>query len=183
MCSHKQAAIQIGRYLLSTKEKGKLYKPDLSKGIEVFVDAQFAGGWDSTNAMSADNVYSCTGYVIFYAGCPIFWQSKLQMEIALSMAEAEYIALLQAMREIIPMTNLIWEMNVIFPLYLPQPKFVLKFQEVNQSCIAMTNNLKFTPQTKHFAIKYHNFATMSRHTLIQNLILFWNIIPTYVGSQ
>jgi hypothetical protein len=72
MHSHKQAVIQISRYLLSTKEKGMLYKPDLSKGIEVFVDADIAGGWDSTNATNVENLYLCTGYVIFYAGCPIF---------------------------------------------------------------------------------------------------------------
>ena len=49
------------------------------------------------------------------------------------------------------------EMNVIFPLYLPWTRFVLKAQEDNQSCIAMANNLKFTPQAKHIAIKYHHF--------------------------
>ncbi len=66
----------------------------------------------------------------------------------------------QALRETIPVTNLMREMNVIFPLYLPQPKFVLKVKEDNQSCIAMTNNPKFTPRTKHIAniaIKYHHF--------------------------
>ena len=100
-----------------------IYKPDSPKGTEVFVDADFAGGWDPGDALNADNVYSCTGYVISYAGCPIFWQSKLQTEIALSTAEAEYIALSQALRETIPMTNLMREMNAIFPLYLPWPKF------------------------------------------------------------
>jgi hypothetical protein len=75
---HEQNVIRIGRYLLSIKEKGMIYKPDLTKGIEVFVDADFAGGWDPDNALNADNVYSCTGYVICYAGCPVFWQSKLQ---------------------------------------------------------------------------------------------------------
>jgi hypothetical protein len=157
MHSHEQAVIQIGRYLLSTKEKGMIYKPDLLKGIEVFVDADFAGGWDPGDALNADNVYSCTGYIILYAGCPIFWQSKLQTEISLSTAKAEYIALSQALRETIPMTILMREMNVIFPLYLPQPKFVLKVCEDNQSCIAMTNNPKFMPRTKHIAIKYHHF--------------------------
>jgi hypothetical protein len=87
MRSHKQAVIRIGRYLLSTKEKGMVYKPDSLRGIEVFVDADFAGCWDPADAMNAENVYSRTGYVIFYAGCPIFWQSELQMEIALSTAE------------------------------------------------------------------------------------------------
>jgi hypothetical protein len=134
-----------------------MYKPNLKRGLEVFVDANFAGGWDPEDAENADNVYSCTGYDICYAGCPMFWQSKLQTEIALSTTEAEYIALLQALRETLPMTNLMREMNVIFPLYLPKPKFVLKVQEDNQSCIAMTNNPKFTPCTKHIAIKYHHF--------------------------
>ena len=87
----------------------------------------------------------------------MFWQSKLQTEIALSTAEAEYIALSQALRETLPMSNLMREMDVIFPLYLPCPKFVLKVREDNQSCIAMTNNPKFTPRTKYIAIKYHHF--------------------------
>ncbi len=97
------------------------------------MDADFTGGWDSTNAMNDENLYSCKGYVIFYAGCPIFWQSKFQTEIALSAAEAEYFALSQALREYIPMTNLMQEMNMIFPLYLPQPKFVLKVQGMVQA--------------------------------------------------
>ncbi len=134
-----------------------IYRTDLAKGLEVFVDANFAGGWDPEEAENTDNVYSHTGFVICYAGCPMFWQSKLQIEIALSTAEAEYIALMQALRKTLPMTNLMREMNVIFPLYLPKPKFALKVWEDNQSCIAMTNNTKCTPQTKHIAIKYHHF--------------------------
>ncbi len=53
----------------------------------------FAEGWDPGDPLNADNVYLRTGYVIQYAGCPIYWQSKLQTEIALSTAEAKYIAL------------------------------------------------------------------------------------------
>jgi hypothetical protein len=94
MCSHEQAVMRIGCYLLSTKEKGMIYKPDPSQGIEVYVVADFAGRWDPDNALNAENFYSRRGYVISYAGCPIFWQSKLETEIALLTAEAEYIALL-----------------------------------------------------------------------------------------
>jgi hypothetical protein len=36
--------MRIGWYLLSTKERGMIYAPDSSKGLEVFVDADFAGG-------------------------------------------------------------------------------------------------------------------------------------------
>jgi hypothetical protein len=107
------------------KERGTIYAPDSSKGLEVFVDANFAGGWNPGDASNADNVYSHTGYVICYSGCPMFWQNKLQTEIALLTAKAEYIALSQALREAILMTNLMKEMNVIFPLHLPKPRFIL----------------------------------------------------------
>jgi hypothetical protein len=123
---HEQAVMRIGRYLLSTRKKGMTYKPDSSKGLELYVNADFAGGWDPADPGNADNIYSRTRFVIRYASCPIFWQSKLQTEIALSTAKAEYIALSQALRETIPMMNLMKEINIIFPLYLPQPKFVTK---------------------------------------------------------
>ena len=115
--------------------------------------------------MNADNVYSQTGYVIWYAGCPIYWQIKLQTEIALSTAEAEYTALSQALRETLPMTSLMKEINVIFPLYLPSPSFVTKVREDNQSCIAMALNPKFSPRTKHIVIKYHHFR---KHVITQS---------------
>jgi hypothetical protein len=112
---------------------------------------------DPSEADNADNVYSCTGFVIYYAGCSVFWQSKLQTEIALSTAEAEYILMSQALRETIPLATLMREMNEIFPLYSPSPKFIIRVQEDNQSCIAMAENPKFTPRTKHIAFKYRHF--------------------------
>ena len=117
------------------------------------------------DANDASNVYSRTGFVIRYAGCPILWQSKLQTEIALSTAEAEYIAMSQALREMIPLMNLMREIDVIFDLYIPKPKFIVKVHEDNQSCIAMAQNPKFTPRTKHIAIKYHHFR---KHVVTQS---------------
>ncbi len=63
------------------------------KGIEVYVDADFAGGWTSADADSADNVLSRTGFIICYANCPLVWCCKLQTKIALSPAKAKYIAM------------------------------------------------------------------------------------------
>jgi hypothetical protein len=134
-----------------------IYKPDSSKGLEVYVDADFAGGWDPADPGNTDSIYSRTRFVIQYTSCPIVLQRNLQTEIALSTAEAEYIALSQALRETIPMMNLMKEINVIFLLYLSQPKFVIKVREDNQSCIAMANNPKLSPWTKHIALKYHHF--------------------------
>jgi hypothetical protein len=91
----------------STSTRGIVYTPKPELGLECFVDADFAGGWTQADADNPDNVLSRTGYVIRYAGCPIGWCSKLQSEIALSTAEAEYIALSQALREVIPLITLL----------------------------------------------------------------------------
>jgi hypothetical protein len=46
-----------------------IYRPDLARGFEVVVNANFAGEWDPEDAVNADNVYSCiTGFVIFMLG-------------------------------------------------------------------------------------------------------------------
>lgn len=87
MLSHEKAIMRLGRYLLDTRKHGIIYKPDRSKGLECYVDADFAWGWTQADASNAENVLSCTGYVIMYANCPILWVSRLQTEIALSTAE------------------------------------------------------------------------------------------------
>ncbi len=87
--------MRIGRYLLDTRKRGIIYKLDKSKGLECYVDVDFAGEWSQADAENADNVLSRTGYILMYANCPILWVSRLQTEIALSTAKAEYIALSQ----------------------------------------------------------------------------------------
>jgi hypothetical protein len=79
-------------------------------GIECYVDADFAGGWNITTSADADNVMSCTGFVIIYANCPIYWASCLQTEIALSIAKEEYIAMSSAFHKVIPPMTLLKEL-------------------------------------------------------------------------
>ena len=54
-----------------------------------------------------DSVRSRHGYVIMYAGCPIVSQSQLQTEIALITTESEYTRLSYALREVIPLIELL----------------------------------------------------------------------------
>jgi hypothetical protein len=107
--------------------------------------------------MLRECVMSRTGFVIMYAGCPITWSSKLQTEIALSTTEAEYIALSQAMREVIPFMELMQEIDDVFGIHNPSPTFHCRVFEDNRSCIKVAESPKFTPSTKHIAIKYHHF--------------------------
>ena len=94
-----------------------------------------------------------------YANCPIYWRSSLQTEIALSTAEAEYIALSSALREVLPLMTMMEEIQTVFPILISTPDFVCKVHEDNQSCINMATGTKFSPRTKHIALKYHHFRS------------------------
>jgi hypothetical protein len=154
---HERAVKRIGRYLLGTQNKGLIFKPNLKKGVVCYVDADFAGGWAKADADNAENVLSRTGFVIFYADCPLLWASRLQTEITLSTAEAEYVALSTAMREVIALIQLMDELKGILKLDFGTPEVYCDVFEDNESCISMATKRKFSPRTKHIAIKYHHF--------------------------
>jgi hypothetical protein len=157
MLCHEKAVKRIARYLLSSSDKGIHYKPDSTTGLEVYVDADFAGGWTPGDEHNPKCVLSRTGYVIMYAEGPNTWSSKLQTKIALSTTEAEYIALSQSMRKTIPFLNIMAEIGNILDVFSPKPKVHCKVFEDNMSCIKVAESPKFTPCTKHIAIKYHHF--------------------------
>ena len=89
----------------------------------------------------------------------------MHTEIALSTAEAKY-ALSQAMREKIPFMRFMTELDIIFPVNLPKPKLFCKVFEDNKACILMATSIKFTPRTKHIALKYHHFKSWVDKKLI-----------------
>ena len=134
-----------------------IYRPDITRGLERYVDADFSGGWKDGNHNSPESVLSRTGFVIMYAGCPITLGSKLQTEIALSSTESEYIDLSSAMREVIPFLGLMIETSGLFGLLTRDSVFRCTVWEDNESCITFAKSPKCTPRTKHIAIKYHHF--------------------------
>ena len=159
MLSYERSMYRIGKYLKGTKDKGIIFKPDINKGLECYVDTDFADGWDKANAYNSTAVMSRTGYIIIFCGCPLIWCSKIQSEIAPSTTEAEYIALSQATREFLPMMELLKEINEVFSLNLSSPKIHCKVYEDNESCISLAKTQRFSPRTKHISIKYHHFRS------------------------
>jgi hypothetical protein len=156
---HKLATMRIGRYLCDNCKRGIIFKVDKTKGLEVYIDADFAGGWSCADADNADNVLSRTVFFICYAKCPLIWCSKLQTDIALSSAEAEYMAMSHALHDTIPVQNLVKEVSCIFDMPNPITDFCITYHEDNLLAIAMAESLKFTPWTKHIAIEYHHFRS------------------------
>ena len=156
---HGTAVNWLGRYLKGTRTKGMLFKPDLTKGLEVFVDADFSGNWDHIMAAEdRDTARSRHGYIIRYMGCPIIWKSQLQTEIALSSTESEYTGLSYALRDAIPLMNLLKEMHQLgFQVTSEQAKVHCRVFEDNSGALEMATVHKYRPRTKHLNVKLHHF--------------------------
>ena len=61
-----------------------------------------------------------------YASCPILWISRLQTDIALRTPKGEYIALSQALCDMIPLITLLKEVNAVFPVHVKTPTLYAK---------------------------------------------------------
>ena len=70
--SHERAIQRFGRYVLGTRNKGMNFIVKPEKGLEYYVDANFAGGWNSIESDNPSNALSRTGLVIRYAGCLVY---------------------------------------------------------------------------------------------------------------
>jgi hypothetical protein len=156
--SHAQAVKRICRYLLGTKDKGLILDPK-DESFDCWVDASHASEWSSETAIDDPNTArSRMGYTICYAGCPMLWASKMQTEIALSSTEAEYIALSQSMREVLP---IMWLLEEVQDRGIEVNGKVCQVHcnvfEDNEGAIEIAKVPKMRPRTKHLNIKYHHF--------------------------
>ena len=155
---HADAVRWLGKYLKGTRDKGTIIRPAKGRGLEVYVDASFSQDWDPLEAWDRDTARSRHGYFIMYEGCPITWKSQLQTEICLSSTESEYTGLSYALREAIPMIELLKEMkHRKFPIDSPKPAVHCRVMEDNSGALEMAKVHKYRPRTKHLNVKLHHF--------------------------
>jgi hypothetical protein len=137
--------------------------------VDCYVDASFANEYEGTRSDDPSSVLSRTGYVIFYRGCPIIWVSKMQTEIALSTTEAEYIALSQAMRDVIPFANILTELQTFYSDQVSKPQIMCRLFEDNNGALLLATEQKYRPRTKHISLKYHYFRSFVKEGRIRIL--------------
>ena len=77
---------------------------DFPSDVLVNSDANWAG--------DVDDRKSTSGVVILLAGCPVIWLSKKQPTVALSTAEAEYMAMSTAATESLWLSALLTEIGI-----------------------------------------------------------------------
>lgn len=133
---------RIMRYLKGSIDIGLKYQGAGSEGetMTAFCDADWAGDLDHRKSTS--------GYVLMLSNGAVSWKSKKQTVVALSTAEAEYVALSSATQEVSWMRKLLADLgeNTGVPTTI---------HEDNQSAMAIASNPVNHNRTKHIDIKYH----------------------------
>ena len=156
-------------YLKSTRHIGLHFKPDPSKGLEDYCDADFSGNWNKEFAHNdPSTTKSRSGWIIFYAGCLIITGSKLQSQVALSTTEAEYISLSQSLRDLLPIMELVAEMKSReIRVICTEPYVYCKVFEDNAGALELARLPKLRPRTKHINVCYHHFQEHVRKGIVK----------------
>jgi len=132
-----RAAKGVLRYLRGTTRLGVVYGG--SEPLQGFVDADRAGVVDGRR--------STTGFVFTLNGGPIAWASKRQSTVAISTAEAEYVAAAMATKEALWLRKLLSALGV--------DGGAVPMGEDNQAFLALVNNPEATGRTKHVNVANH----------------------------
>ncbi|BBG99481.1 transposable element gene [Prunus dulcis] len=103
---HWQVVKWIIQYILGTVDVGLLFQQDKVTGkcVVGYVDSDYAGGLDKHG--------STTGFVFTLARGPVSWSSTLQSTVALLTTEAEYMAVIEAIKEAIWLQRLLDDIGV-----------------------------------------------------------------------
>ncbi|KAG8503721.1 hypothetical protein CXB51_001724 [Gossypium anomalum] len=94
-----------------------------------------------------DRRRSLTGYVFTIGGCAISWKATLQITVALSTTEAEYMAITEACKEAIWLKGLFSEFN-------EDLQISTVFCD-SQSAIFLTKDQMFHKRTNQIDVRYH----------------------------
>jgi Reverse transcriptase (RNA-dependent DNA polymerase) len=137
---HMNAVIRIIRYLKGSPGKGIQFRKNGRSDIMGYTDADWAGNIIDRKSTS--------GYFTFVGGNLVTWRSKKQESVALSSAEAELVAMVKGISELLWLKKLMEEIG--FEL---NEEMVLLCD--NKSAMDMCHNPIQHDRTKHIAINRH----------------------------
>jgi Reverse transcriptase (RNA-dependent DNA polymerase) len=149
---------RVLRYLVGTLDKGIMYTRncvvDNAKTINLH------GYCDSDWANDSETRKSTTGFIFTLAGGAISWMSRRQSIVALSTAEAEYVAVCEATMEAMGLRNIMKEM------------FRSKSLDVNigldsQSAYVMATNPTYSRRTRHIELRWHFVREQVKHGFVK----------------
>lgn len=153
---HWKAAKRVMRYLKGTIEKTLVFEKGDMK-ITAYADADWA-------ASHLDR-RSYTGYVFYIGNSLVSWESRKQKTVALSSAEAEYMAISDTCKEALFLRTFIYEcLNITCDVTLCNDS-----QSAQKMCVNPIRHAR----TKHIDIRHHFVRD-----LINDKIINLRYVPT-----
>ena len=138
---HWKAVKHLLRYLKGTMDIKLVYGPsDSSEPFITYTDADHGG--------NPDNGRSTGGYLVRIGTGAVSWSSKLQSLVALSTTEAEYVAAVEAGKEMVWLRQFLGELG--YPQHAPS---VLRMD--NQSAISVAKNPEHHGRMKHLDLRWY----------------------------
>jgi rubrerythrin len=133
------AVKRILQYLNSTRDMELVYSISETKTFNfvVYADASFAPQGEK----------STSGWIIFVNGSVVVWKTLKQSITAKSSAEAEYIALSQAVSDAIYLRSILMELGYEVA--------TIQVYEDNAAAIQIATNLVFKSKVKQVNVHYH----------------------------
>ncbi|XP_078444848.1 secreted RxLR effector protein 161-like [Wolffia australiana] len=137
--SHLKSVKHIFRYLVGTTDMGLWFPKNQDMTLIGYCDADFAGCKVERKSTS--------GSCLFFGGCLISWNSKKQNSIALSTAEAEYIAGGACVTQVLWMKHQLED----YGIFLEKIPILCD----NTSAINLAKNPIVHSRTKHIEVRHH----------------------------
>jgi len=136
---HCQALKWVLRYLNGSLKGGLKYTRAAQgkDALEGYVDS--AGNVDTRKSLS--------GFVFTLFGTAISWKANQQSVVALSITQAEYIALVEGVKEAMWLKEMIGELGIT--------QECVKIHCDSQSAIQLANHQVYHERTKHIDIRLH----------------------------
>jgi transposase InsO family protein len=140
---HWQAAIRVVRYLKGTRDLAlEIGGSSSAPSLIGYCDSDYASD------LGAEGRRSVSGYCFTLGSGVVSWSSKKQKTIADSMCAAEYMAALEAGRELVWLRTLLRELG--FGSTSPTPLLC-----DNTAAVLLCGDQAFHNRVKHIDVKYH----------------------------
>jgi transposase InsO family protein len=159
--THQTALKRVLRYLRGTLSHGLTYTGtgNDQPSLVSYSDADYAN--------DQDDRLSVSGYAVMFCGGAISWASRRQTAVATSTVEAEYMAMAEALKDVMWWRPLLHQLGHD----TSQPTPLLSD---NQGTIHLAKNGDNSSRTKHVDVKYH---------LIRQEIRTQTVALSYISTQ
>ncbi|KAF1336396.1 Integrase catalytic core protein, partial [Globisporangium splendens] len=137
---HWKSAIRVLKYLHTTKYHELVFSGNENPNLVAYCDADWGSDRDDRRSVS--------GVLLKINGGPVVFKSRSQKTVALSSAEAEYMALSLCVQEVL------WARRLLMDLGMEQVGATVILED-NQGAIALSKNVGYQARTKHIDIRHH----------------------------